>query len=125
MPGSIHEQDGVSISGSVDLPGGLGMDLAGGTLYFGPVRSADAEPYDLRMQLLDEYGHEMATARLNMEPTTTGPNGEGICAVGVEEHGVFTIEIRVELGAGTASQPGAQWRFFRAFPLVGVSPGAG
>jgi hypothetical protein len=47
------------------------------------------------MQLLDEHGRELSTIRLKMLPATTGPSGEGMCAVGAEEHGALAIELRL------------------------------
>jgi hypothetical protein len=95
LPVSIHDQDGVVIDGSVDLPGGLGTAFTGGILHLGPVWSDGAEPYDLRMQILDADATELVTVRLKMEPVTIGLTGEGVRAFGTEEHGVFTLELRI------------------------------
>jgi hypothetical protein len=74
----------------------LGGDLSGGRLRLGPAHPEGARPYDLRLQILDETGTEVATARLRMEAVTRGATGEGMRATGVEEHGAFGIEIRID-----------------------------
>jgi hypothetical protein len=116
LPVSIRGQDGVVVSGSVDLPGGLGTAFTGGVLHLGPVWSDGAEPYDLRMQILDPDGTELVTVRLKMEPVTTGPTGEGVRAFGTEEHGVFTLEIRLN----AAKQEGDMT--IRTMDVTGLRP---
>lgn len=95
-PLTIEDPTGEMLSWSVDLPGGLGGDLSGGHLRLGPAHPEGAQPYDLRLQVLDETGMEVATARLRMEPVTKGATGQGMQAIGVEEHGAFGIAIRVD-----------------------------
>src|SRR5512132_3986928 len=94
-PVTVEDPTGEMLSWSVDLPGGLGGDLSGGRLRLGAPHPEGAQPYDLRLQILDETGTEVATARLRMEPVTTGATGDGMRATGVEEPGAFGIAIRL------------------------------
>jgi hypothetical protein len=116
LPVSIHDQDGVVIDGSVDLPGGLGTAFTGGILHLGPVWSDGAEPYDLRMQILDADATELVTVRLKMEPVTIGLTGEGVRAFGTEEHRVFTLELRINATAQQAEMT------VRTLDVTGMRP---
>jgi hypothetical protein len=77
----------------LDLPGGLGGHVPGAAVKLGP--SVDAEGYELRAVVVDEEGKELASALLKMEPATQGVTGRGKRASGIEEHGVFSIEMRI------------------------------
>lgn len=98
-PLTVEDPDGDKIEWSIDLPGGLGGAFRDGRLSLGPARTDGAEPYRLRLQILTEAGEEISTCVLRMEPVTTGPSGSGVRAIGLEEHGVFGLEMRTDLVA--------------------------
>ena len=98
-PATVDDPDGDKIEWSVDLPGGLGGTFRGGRLTFGPARTDDAEPYRLRLQILDPDGQEISICGLQMEPVTTGLSGSGVRANGIEDHEVFRLEMRIDLVA--------------------------
>lgn len=98
-PLTVEDPEGNKIEWDIDLPGGLGGRFQGGRLSFGPARTDDARPYRLRMQVTGPDGREISTSMLDMEPVTRGVSGKGIRAVGVEQHGVFTMEMRTDFDA--------------------------
>jgi hypothetical protein len=77
----------------LDLPAGLGGHIPGAAVALGP--SADAKGYELRAVVVDQQGKELASALLNMEPATQGLTRKGVRASGAEQHGVFSVEMRI------------------------------
>jgi len=57
--------------------------------------SVGSPGYDLRAILVDPVGTEVASVIINMNAVTTGLGGGGVRASGREEHGVFSVEIRI------------------------------
>lgn len=102
-PVSITSGEGVELNVALDLPGGLGGVHTSGTATIGPMQVANIAPGHRRMQILDPASRELATARINMEEATAGFAGEGVRWVATEEHGVFKIEIRIDLAEQTSS----------------------
>jgi len=98
-PVAVDESHGAEIEWSVDLPGGLGGAFQSGRLSLGPARAGDAEPYRLRLQILDAHDQEISTCGVQMEPVTRGLSGFGVRAIGAEQNGVFSIEIRTDFVA--------------------------
>jgi hypothetical protein len=96
-PATVEDPEGNQIEWNAELPGGLGGIFRGGRFTFGPARTDDAEPYRIRLQILDPDGQEISTCGLQMEPVTTGISGVGVRANGVEDHGVFRLELRTNL----------------------------
>lgn len=94
---TVEDPVGDKIEWSVDLPGGLGGTFRGGRLTLGPAHTDDAEPYRVRLQILDPDGQEISTCELRMEPVTTGLSGSGIRANGIEAQEVFRLEMRTNL----------------------------
>jgi len=92
-----------STEGDFDLPGGLGGVFAGGSVSIGPANGAGAEPYDLRLQLLDQAGVLLTETLVHMEPLTAGLRQRGVRAHGSEQHGAFTFEALTDLDADTAN----------------------
>lgn len=102
-PLSVTSGQGVDLTVSVDLPGGLGGVHTSGTVAFVPPLAPYDASGDLRMQILDEDGREIAVARLKRTEITAGPTGEGMRWAGAEEHGVFEIEMRADLTDQTST----------------------
>jgi hypothetical protein len=86
-----------------DLPGGLGGAFTGGSASIGPAKGAGAEPYDLRLQLLDEADGLLTETLVHMKPLTTGLRQGGVRAHGIEQHGAFTFEALTDLDEQTAN----------------------
>ncbi|GAA2886893.1 hypothetical protein Acy02nite_24280 [Actinoplanes cyaneus] len=97
MPFSITASEEVAVSGSIDLPGGLGASFSSGTLYVGPVEGGKS--YDLRMQILDDNDALIDSVVFGMEPVAFGLSREGAFAHGVEQGGALGIEIRTDLAS--------------------------
>jgi hypothetical protein len=81
----------------MDLPGGLGGEVEGAGVTFGP--AAVGAPYELRAEIVDEEGAVVASAHLKMGPRTVGFAGAGVRATGEEANGAFTIEMRFDATA--------------------------
>lgn len=81
----------------MDLPGGLGGEIEGAGVSFGP--AAVGSPYELRAEIVDEGGAVVASAHLKMGGRTVGLGGVGIRATGEEANGAFTIEMRFDTAA--------------------------
>lgn len=84
-----------------DLPGGFGGDFAGAAVKLGPTETG--QPYKLRVQVIAPSGEILASCRLNMNRVTIGLDHAGSRASGVEEHGVFSLELRFETETQTAA----------------------
>jgi hypothetical protein len=80
---------------SADLPGGLGGHFDEGAVTIGPAHPVGAQPYVIRLVLVDPQGHELAAVRCDMQPITQGFTGEGSRAWGQETNGVFAVELRI------------------------------
>ena len=74
-----------STEGNFDLPGGLGGAFTGGSISIGPAKDAGAEPYDLRLQLLDQTDALLTETLVHMKPLTTGLRRRGVRAHGTEQ----------------------------------------
>jgi hypothetical protein len=92
-----------STEGNLDLPGGLGGAFTGGSISIGPAKDAGAEPYDLRLQLLDQTDALLTETLVHMKPLTTGLRRRGVRAHGTEQHGAFTFEALTDLDAQTSN----------------------
>lgn len=102
-PVSVTSGEGVELNVSLDLPGGLGGVHTSGTAIIGLPQATDITSSDLRMQVLDPASQELATARIKFGQATAGFAGEGMRRVGTEEHGVFKIDVRMDLTEQTSS----------------------
>lgn len=88
-----------TVTGNVQMPGGLGGDITSASLTISPAPTGEpARP--TRLQVLDPDGTVIATSRINVEPATSGPSGHGVRARALEQHGVFELESRTELPTG-------------------------
>ncbi|HVL07331.1 MAG TPA: hypothetical protein VM388_15185 [Acidimicrobiales bacterium] len=76
----------------LDLPGGLGGEVADAAVRVGP--AATGKPYQLRTEVVAQTGDVLASCLLNMNPVTVGVARVGSRASGTEQHGVFAIEMR-------------------------------
>lgn len=88
---------------ALDLPGGLGGSLAGGSVRLEPAAGTGSAAYDIRLQIVDQAGDVIAETLVHMEPPTTGPSRRGVRAHGTEQHGAFTFEALTDLEAQTGS----------------------
>lgn len=85
----------------IDLPGGLGVSEADGTVTIGPAQVDSARSVDLRLAVLEEQDDvEVASVDLMMDPPTTGLRGQKIAIAGRERNGVFDVTIRLDPESG-------------------------
>jgi hypothetical protein len=87
----------------LDLTGGLGGPVTGGSVRLEPAVGTGSAAYDIRLQIVDRADEVVAETLVHMEPPTTGPSRRGVRAHGTEQHGTFTFEALTDLEAQTAS----------------------
>jgi hypothetical protein len=87
----------------IDLPGGLGGAITGGSVRLEPAASTRTAGHDIRLQVVDRVGEIIAETIVHMEPPTTGPSRRGVRGHGTEQHGVFAFEVLTDLDAQTVS----------------------
>ncbi|MEU0936090.1 hypothetical protein [Embleya sp. NPDC005971] len=97
VPLRLDSTDTRAFHAVVDLPGGLGGEMNAGVLSLVPLPGDDAQPYELRLQILDANDTLTETVRLDMQPATFGLGGRGVRAIGREEHGAFEVEILTDV----------------------------
>jgi hypothetical protein len=91
------------IDAELDLPGGLGGSVTGGSVRLEPPAAPGSAAYDIRLQIVDQTGEVVAETLVHMQPPTTGPSRRGVRAHGTEQHSVFTFEVLTDLEAQTVS----------------------
>jgi hypothetical protein len=87
-----------TVSGSLDLPGGLGGDISGASLEALSVADRDAaEPAELLLAILAPDSESIiATTTIKRTELTSGQ--AGVRSVFVEQAGIFTLEMLVKAG---------------------------
>lgn len=85
----------------LDLPGGFGAAEGEGIVHLGPARRESAQTLDLQLVLLDPSDRELVTVDLDMEPPTTGLDGNKFAVSGHEKFGVFEMQLRFDPGKST------------------------
>jgi hypothetical protein len=87
----------------LDLPGGLGGPVTGGSVRLEPAAGTGSAAKDIGLQIVDQADEVIAETLVHVEPPTTGPSRRGARAHGTEQHGAFTFEALTDLAAQTAS----------------------
>lgn len=87
----------------IDLPGGLGGTITGGSVRLEPAASTRTARYNIRLQVVDPADQIIAETIVHMDPPTIGPSRRGMRGHGTEQHGVFSFEILTDLDAQTVS----------------------
>ncbi len=103
----------------IDLPGGLGDTITGGSVRLESAASTRTARYNIRLQVVDPADQIIAETIVHMDPPTIGPSRRGMRGHGTEQHGVFAFEILTDLDAQTVSYT------LRPGDLTGSPPGAG
>jgi hypothetical protein len=87
-----------TVSGSLDLPGGLGGDLSGASLaVLSSPDADDAEPAELLLAIIaPDSDSVVATTTIRRIDVTVGQ--AGLRSVFVEKSGIFTLELRMKSG---------------------------
>jgi hypothetical protein len=87
-----------TVSGSLDLPGGLGRDISGASVAV--LSAPDAEDDDPAELLLAIVAPDSETviARTTIRRTDVTVGQAGVRSVFVEKSGIFTVEMRVRAG---------------------------
>lgn len=83
-----------TVEAKMDLPGGLGGISSKAGIH---ILSTDVQPsapsHVLRMVVVNSSEEVLSTVRVNMNPSTFGLDGTGARSTGVEEGGVFRVEL--------------------------------
>ncbi len=87
----------------IDLPGGLGGTVTGGSVRLEPAASTRTAGHNIRLQVVDPADQIIAEAIVHMDPPTAGPCRRGMRGHGTEQHGVFAFEVLTDLDAQTVS----------------------
>jgi hypothetical protein len=88
-----------TLSGSLDLPGGLGGDISGASLSMLSAPDADDEdPAELLLAIVAPDS-ETVIARTMIRRTNVTVGQAGVRSVFVEKSGIFTLELRMRAGA--------------------------
>jgi len=101
----------------LDLPGGLGGTITGGSVRIERAAGTSAAGHDIRLQVVDRADEIIAETLVHMEPPTTGLSRRGARVHGVEQHGVFSFEVLTDLDSQTVSFT------LRPSDLTGTPPG--
>jgi hypothetical protein len=101
----------------IDLPGGLGGTITGGSVRLEPAASTRTAGHDIRLQVVDPADQIIAETIVHMDPPTTGPSRRGMRGHGTEQYGVFAFEVLTDLDAQTVSYT------LRPGDLTGTPPG--
>lgn len=91
------------VDAEIDLPGGLGGTVTGGSVRLEPAARTRPAGHDVRLQVVDQADQIIAETTVHMEPPTTGPSRRGVRGHGTEQHGVFAFEVLTDLEAQTVS----------------------
>jgi hypothetical protein len=94
--GRPFEAPAGSATVNADLPGGLGGKTSQMTKVKISRPMTDAH-HEVRNSILDGAGVVLAEVFLKMEPPTVGSSRQGMHAFGIEENGVFTLEMLTEI----------------------------
>lgn len=89
-----------TVTGEMDLPGGLGGNFEGAAAQIGPPQDG-MDNEQLRFAVLSPDDEVLAEPVLNMQPMFRGSAGVG--RYGEEQHGAFGLEMLTELSRGHTS----------------------
>src|SRR5205807_5656885 len=109
-----------TVSGSLDLPAGLGGDLSGASLQVSNVmdRTVDDEDSELAIAMLaPETDTVIASTIINRTGRSTGQ--EGVRSMWVDEANLFTIEMLASMSAAGRQ---LTWNFHTEYDLKGRRP---
>lgn len=104
----------------IEMPGGLGGTFSEAALWMSGSPASNAQPYRLKLRLIDTTGAVVAEAIVEMESVTRGRRG--LRAHGKERGGAFDLEILTEVD--DAGNPRACEFSVAVNDLVGLQPAA-